>query len=116
MTVEKILVVLGTFVAVAYVIIGIIGGLLSSHWEEASGWSDRIVWVVLLVGGGVLLFLGLRMSRRSPWLGATLISIGAVAGALPIFWTILALLLAVTLVVLSIMYARRATGASPAPG
>ena len=115
MTVEKILVVLGTIVAAAYVLIGIIGGLLSSHWEEASGASDRIVWFVLLVGGGVLLFLGLRMSRRSPWLGAALISVGAVAGALPIFWTILALVLAIALVVLSIMYARRAGGASPAP-
>jgi hypothetical protein len=115
-TIEKILVVLGTFVAVAYVLIGIIGGILPSHWEEASGASDRIVWIVLLVGGGVPLFLGLRMSRRSPWLGAALISIGAVAGALPIFWTILALVLAVTLVVLSMIYARRATGAAPATG
>jgi len=114
-TVEKILVVLGTFVAAAYVIIGISGGLLASHWEEAST-GDRVIWTVLLVGGGLLLFLGLRMSRRSPWLGAALISVGAVLGALPIFWTIVALVLAIALVVLSIMYARRAAGASPAPG
>jgi len=114
-TVEKALVVLGTFVAAAYVVVGIIGGLASSHWTEAST-SDQVIWVVLLVGGGILVFLGLRMSRRSPWLGATLISVGAVAGALPIFWTILALVVAVALVVLSIMYARRAAGASPAPG
>jgi hypothetical protein len=114
-TVEKILVVLGTFVAAAYVLIGIIGGLLPSHWEEASGASDRIIWIVLLVGGGLLLFLGLRMSRRSPWLGAALISLGAVAGALPIFWTLIALLVAITLVVLSVLYARRATGTAPAP-
>jgi hypothetical protein len=113
-TVEKVLVVLGAFVAAAYVIIGIIGGLWASHWEEAST-SDRVIWTVLLVGGGILLFLGLRMSRRSPWLGAALISVGAVAGALPIFWTILALVLAIALVVLSIMHARRAAGASPAP-
>jgi di/tricarboxylate transporter len=112
-TVEKVLVVLGAFVAAAYVIIGIIGGLWASHWEEAST-SDRVIWTVLLVGGGILLFLGLRMSRRSPWLGAALISVGAVAGALPIFWTILALVLAIALVVLSIMHARRAAGASPA--
>jgi hypothetical protein len=114
--VEKVLVVLGTFVAAAYVLIGLIGGLLSSHWEEASGWSDRIIWVALLVGGGIVLFLGLRISRRSPWLGALLISVGAVAGALPIFWTLIALVLAVTLVVLSVIYARRAAGAAPATG
>ena len=113
MTVEKVLVVLGAFVAAAYVIIGIIGGLLASHWEEAST-SDRVIWSVLLVGGGILLFLGLRMSRRSPWLGAALISIGAVVGALPIFWTLIAIVVAVVLVVLSVIYARRASGASPA--
>ena len=116
MTVEKVLVVLGTFVAAAYVLIGIVGGLLPSHWEEAEGWSDRGVWIVLLVGGGVLLFLGLRWSRRSPWLGALLISVGAIAGALPIFWTLVALVLAIVLVVLSIIHARRATGAAPATG
>ena len=108
MTVEKLLVVLGTFAAAAYVLIGIIGGLLASHWEEAST-SDRVIWAVLLVGGGVVLFLGLRMSRRSPWLGALLISVGAVAGALPIFWTLIALVVAVALVVLSILNARRVT-------
>src|SRR5262245_921780 len=113
MTVEKTLVVLGTFAAAAYVLIGLVGGLLPSHWEEASGWSDRIVWFVLLVGGGIVLYLGLRLSRRSPWLGAALISIGAVAGALPIFWALIPLVLAVPLVVLSVMYARRATGDSP---
>ena len=97
-------------------LIGIVGGLLPSHWEEASGWSDRIIWIALLVGGGIVLFLGLRISRRSPWLGALLISAGAVAGALPIFWTLIALVVAVTLVVLSVIYARRASGAAPATG
>jgi hypothetical protein len=115
-TVEKVLVVLGTIVAAAYVVIGIIGALLASHWEDAST-SDRVIWAGLLIGGGIVLFLGLRISRRSPWLGALLISVGAVAGALPIFWTLIALVVAVTLVVLSVIYARRATaGAAPAAG
>jgi hypothetical protein len=114
-TVEKILVVLGTFVAAAYVLIGIIGGLATSHWSEAST-GDWVTWTVLLVGGGIVLFLGLRWSRRSPWLGALLISVGAVAGALPIFWTLIALVVAVVLVVLSVIYAQRATGAAPATG
>jgi hypothetical protein len=114
-TVEKVLVVLGTFVAAAYVLIGIIGALLSSHWEEASA-SDRIIWAVLLIGGGILVFLGIRISRRSPWPAAALISVGAIVGALPIFWTIIALVVAVALVVLSILYARRASGAAPATG
>jgi hypothetical protein len=45
-----------------------------------------------------------------------LISLGALAGAIPTFWTVLAPIAAVTLVVLSIVYARRAAGAAPATG
>lgn len=112
MTVEKLLVVLGTIVGVAYVLIGIVGGLWSSHWDEASA-SDQILWVVFLVGGAVLLFIGLRISRQRRWPGAALVSLGAVVGALPIFWTIAAPILAIALVVLSMMYARRA-GTAPA--
>lgn len=54
-----------------------------------------------------MLIGGLRMLERSPRLGAALVSGGAVAGAVPIFWALLPLLLASTLVVLSVMYARR---------
>ena len=114
MTLEKALVVLGFFTAVAYLLVGIIGGLSLSHWDEASA-GDQVLWVVLLVGGAILIIAGLRISRRSPWGGAALISIGALAGALPIFWTLVAVLVAISLVVLSIVYARRATSPAPAP-
>ena len=70
---------------------------------------------VFLVGGAILLFAGLRISRRSPWGGFALISVGALAGALPIFWTLIALVLAIALVVLSFLYARRTIGPAPAP-
>ena len=115
MTVEKLLVVLGTLTGIAYLVIGVVGGLWSSHWEDASA-SDQIIWVALLLGGGVLLLAGIRISKRSPWPAAALISVGAILGALPIFWTLVALLVAITLVVLSVLYARRATGTAPATG
>jgi hypothetical protein len=114
-TVEKLLVVLGTLTGIAYLVIGVVGGLWSSHWEDASA-SDQIIWVALLLGGGVLLLAGIRISKRSPWPAAALISVGAILGALPIFWTLVALLVAITLVVLSVLYARRATGTAPATG
>ena len=114
MTVEKGLVVLGFFTAVAYLLVGIIGGLSLSHWDEAST-SDQVLWAVLLVGGGILLLAGLRISRRSPWVGFALISVGALAGALPIFWTLIAVVVAVALVVLSFLYARRVASPAPAP-
>jgi hypothetical protein len=98
---------LGLFVGVAYVIVGIAGGYWPGHWDDAAA-SDQIVWVLLLVGGGAAVLAGLRFLPRSPKAGATLISLGAVLGALPIFWALLPLLLAVALIVLSVMYARRA--------
>jgi hypothetical protein len=114
-TVEKLLVVLGTFTGIAYLLIGVIGGVWPSHWEDASA-SDQIIWIVLLLGGGLLLLAGVRISNRSPWPAAALISVGAVLGALPIFWTGLALLVAIALVVLSVLHARRvAGGAAPTP-
>jgi hypothetical protein len=112
-TVEKLLVVLGTLTGIAYLVIAVVGGFWSSHWEDASA-SDQIIWIVLLIGGGLLLLAGVRISKRSPRPAAALISVGAILGALPIFWTVLALLVAIALVVLSIMYARRAAGAAPA--
>ena len=54
-----------------------------------------------------MVLAGLRMLRRAPVRGATLVSLGAVVGALPIFWALLPLLLAVALIVLSVLYARR---------
>ena len=113
-TVEKGLVVLGFFTAVAYLLVGIIGGLSLSHWDEAST-SDQILWAALLVGGGILILAGLRISRRSPWGGFALISVGALAGALPIFWTLIAIVVAIALVVLSFLYARRIASPAPAP-
>lgn len=108
MTVEKALVVLGTITGIAYVLGGLISGLWPSFWDDSST-SDRIVWIALLVGGGLVLLTGLRISNRSPWPAAILISIGALAGALATFWTILTPIVAITLVVLSILNARRVT-------
>lgn len=115
MTVEKGLVVLGTVVAVVYLLAGVVVGLWPSVWDDSTA-GDQIFWIVFLVGGGLLLLAGLRISIRSPWPAAVLISLGALAGALPTFWTVIAPIAALTLVVLSILYARRAAGAAPATG
>jgi sulfite exporter TauE/SafE len=98
---------LGYFAAFAYLVVGIVGGLAGSHWDESSS-GDRIFWVVFSIGGALLLLAGLRVIARSPWPGAALVSIGALAGALPIFWTGVALVVALALVALSVVYARRA--------
>ena len=103
---EKALRGLGVFTAVAYLIVGVAGAIWPGHWDDAPA-SDQIVWALLLIAGGLVVLAGLRMLRRAPVGGATLVSLGAVVGALPIFWALLPLLLAVALIVLSVLYARR---------
>ena len=104
---EKALRGLGMFTGVAYLIVGVAGAVWPGHWDEAAA-SDRIIWAVLLITGGLLVLAGLRLLHRAPGRGGTLVSIGAVVGALPIFWALLPLLLAVALIALSVLYARRA--------
>ena len=89
----------------AYLVIGIVGGLSLSHWEDATG-RDQALWIAFMVGGAILLVVGLRLFPRSNWGGALLVSVGAFFGALPIFWTGLALVLAVVIVLLAVRHAR----------
>lgn len=110
---EKALLGLGMFTGIAYLIVGVAGAIWPGHWDEAAA-SDQILWAVFLTVGGLLVLAGLRLLHRAPARGATLISIGAVLGALPIFWALLPLLLAIALLVLSLLYARRAAR-SPRP-
>ena len=98
---------LGLFTGVAYIVVGIAGGIWPGHWDD-TGATDQILWVLFGVGGGLILLAGLRLLMRSPIAGATLVSVGAIVGALPIFWTLIPLILALVLIVLSVMYVRRA--------
>ncbi len=108
MPVPRSLAALGYFAAAAYLIIGIVGGLWPSHWEGSNA-TDQVLWFVFLCGGAGLLFAGLRLLSRSPWGGAALVSLGAVLGALSIFWTFIVFIVAMALVVLSVRYARQAS-------
>ena len=47
--------------------------------------------------------------------GAILVAVGAVAGALVIFWTVIVIVVALTVVVLAVVYARRLASPSTAP-
>ena len=102
---------LGMFTGLAYLIVGVAGAIWPGHWDDAPA-SDQIVWAVFLITGGLLVLTGLRLLRRAPARGASFVSLGAVIGALPIFWALLPLLLAVALIVLSVLYARRGGSAS----
>jgi di/tricarboxylate transporter len=115
---HKALVRLGWITAIVYIAVGLVVGLLPSHWKE-TGAADQVLWVVFLAGGGLLLIAGLRSIERSPWLGAGLISLGGLAGVAALFWTIVVPLAAIALIVLSIMTAsrmRKGSGESEAGG
>jgi hypothetical protein len=63
---------------------------------------------VFLASGALLLVAGLRLFSRRPGVDAVLVSIGGLAGAVPLFWTLLLPLVAIALIVLSVRDARRA--------
>ena len=113
MNVRTALFWLGTITGVAYLVIGALGAWWPGHWDDAAA-IDQIIWGALLIGGGVALLAGLRIIERTPRWGAIFIAVGAVAGALVIFWTVIVILVAVTVAVLALIYARRLASPSTA--
>ena len=102
------LVIVGGIAALTYVAAGIVGAILID-WDDSAG-GDRALWVGFLVGGGALLLAGLWALRRaSPWVAAALVSVGAIAGAIAMFWSVLVPVAAIVRVVLSVLRARRVT-------
>jgi hypothetical protein len=87
------------------------GGIIGWAADVADGdRSDLAFWLLFLLGGAALILVGLFVARR--WSSAILISIGAAAGALALFWSILAPLLAVVLIALAVAAARQTPAAA----
>ncbi len=72
----------------------------------------RAVFCGVLALCAVLILVGLRVVDMRPWPGAALVAVGAIDAGFPIFWTVLAPLLAITLVVLGVVVARGLSTAS----
>lgn len=70
------------------------------------GAGRAAAWVAVLVGGAALMLVGQRV-ERSPALSATLISIGAVGGGFPLFWTIIVPVAVAAVVASSVALARQ---------
>jgi len=84
-----------------------VGGLALLEFENT---RDIVLWTVFLAVGAALLLAG-RFLVRPGALSATVISIGAVAGGLPLFWTLLVPIAVAAVIASSIALARR----GPAP-
>jgi hypothetical protein len=85
-----------------------VGGLALVEFEHT---RDIVLWTAFLAVGAVLLLAGQLLMRPGP-LSAVLISVGAVIGGLPLFWTLLVPVAVAAVVACSIALARR--GAAPA--
>jgi hypothetical protein len=94
--------ILALVMAGIYVIAALIGLL-----AEFDSTRDTVLWVGFLSGGAVLILLGIYFAGVSPWLSAALVSIGAAAGGLPLFWSIVVPLAAAVLIAMSFAVARR---------
>lgn len=100
---------LALVLALGYAAAGI-GGWLGDV-TDGDG-SDLAYWLVFLLGGATLLLAGLYLVGRWSPASVALVSVGALAGALALVWTVLVPLLAVVLIVLAVLANRdRAAGA-----
>jgi hypothetical protein len=75
------------------------------------GTQDIVIWAVFLYGGAALVFGGQWAYKSSPVIAAVLVSLGALAGSLALFWTLVVPLAAAVLVALGFALARRPTTA-----
>jgi hypothetical protein len=101
--------VIALILAIGYIAAGVVGWI-ADVTDGDSG--DLAAWLALLLGGAALLLAGLFLVTRWSWPSTALVSLGTIAGALAVFWSIIAPLLAIALVVLAVLLARRKTAAA----
>jgi hypothetical protein len=73
--------------------------------EDSRG--SRVLFLSVLALLAVLVVAGIRLLPVHPWTGLAIASIGAVLGGFALFWTGIAILLAVAVVVLGVVCAVR---------
>jgi hypothetical protein len=88
----------------ALYLLAAVGGLAFLDFDTT---GDLVLWLAFLCGGAALMLLGQLTPRLPPWLSAALISIGAAAGGLPLFWTIIVPVAVATVVGCTVALARR---------
>ena len=90
----------------------IAGGVVGAAFDVTGGdGSDLAFWLVFLVGGGAIVLIGTFALGSRPVPSAALTTIGALAGAVAVFWSVIVPVLAVALALLSIVRSRRAAAA-----
>ena len=100
---------LGVILGVGYVAAGLIGWI--ADVTDGDG-SDLFFWLLFLVGGGVLVLVGLFVLTSPQALSIAVASVGALAGALALAWSIIVPILALIFIALLII---RTRSSGPAP-
>jgi hypothetical protein len=95
---------LGLIMAIGYTAAGIVGWIVDV--TDGDG-SDLAFWLIFLFGGAALVLAGLFATRRWSMASVVLVSVGAVAGAVALAWSILVPILALVLIALAILASRR---------
>ena len=103
----KSLRIVGWLTAALFVAIGIVEATYANGTR-----ARQTLFFVALTLFAVLIVAGIRLFDRRPWLGAGLASVGAVLGGISLFWTVGALLLAIAIVWLSVVCARKVSAQS----
>ena len=98
----KSLRIVGWVTAALFVAIGIAEATYANGTR-----AHQTLFFVALTVFAALIVAGIELLDRRPWLGAGLASVGAALGGISLFWTVAALLLAITIVTLSVVCARR---------
>jgi len=87
-------------------LVAAIGGIFLFDFETT---RDTVLWLGFLIAGAVLMVLGQLGVPRGPR-SAAMVSVGAVLGGLPLFWTLVVPIAVAAVIACSIALARR-----PAP-
>lgn len=87
-------------------LVAAVGGLALFDFSTT---RDTVLWLAFLIGGAVLMVLG-QLGVPRGLRSAAMVSVGAVLGGLPLFWTLVVPIAVAAVIACSIALARR-----PAP-
>lgn len=88
-------------------LVAAVGGLFIFDFETT---RDTVFWLAFLIGGAVLMVLGQLGMPRGPR-SAAMVSVGAVLGGLPLFWTLVVPIAVAAVIACSVALARRPAAA-----
>ena len=94
------------FLVIALSLLYVLAAVAGPFLIDFDSTRDVVLWIGLLLGGAALLLAGQLLTPPGA-LSALVVSIGAVLGGLPLFWTLLVPVAAAAVVACSIAVARR---------